>query len=290
MSLDVVIQTGSYTGNDATQSVAIGWQPALVLTFIDKGGGPANRAIGIKTPEMAGDDAMMCSSAAVFLTTNGLTLTSTGFDVGSDTRINSSGDTVYWMAIREGSWLDTGSYTGDDPTDVDVALGRQPGFLFVSQVTATIAQLFKMTGQASDVCAEFVTAVADVNALALQSTGFQATNEANDVGETFDYVALYTLPGSTRHLQSGSYTGDGSAPLAIALGRQPKAVFIHDESGTGEIGFKTETMSSADFAALSTAYAMNTTGNGITITSTGFTVGSIFDVGSEVYNWVAFFD
>ncbi len=78
MSLDAIIETGTYTGNGTTQSVAIGWQPALVMTFSTRGGAPAGKGLTVKVPDMAGDDVMICSTVALFDVADGVTLTSTG--------------------------------------------------------------------------------------------------------------------------------------------------------------------------------------------------------------------
>lgn len=289
MSLDLIVANGSYTGNAGTQSISIGWQPAVVITFDTKGGTPGNRACSLKLPDMAGDDVLLCSTTAVFLTANGLTIVSDGFDLGSDQRINGSGDTYHWIAFRAGPWLDTGTYTGDDPTAVTVTTGRQPDAVLVAQVSGTIAELWKMAVQSGATVAEFITTVLSVNGITIQSTGFQASDNANDVGETFDWAALYPVPGSTRHFETGSYTGDGINPQAIALGRQPKAVFIFDV-GDVDMAFKTDTMGGSDNGMLTTAYAFDTSGNGITITSTGFSVGSLFNGSGVTYQWLAIYE
>jgi hypothetical protein len=289
MSLDLIVATGSYTGNGGTQSISIGWQPAVVMTFDTKGGTPNNRACSLKLPDMAGDDVLLCSTTAVFLTANGLTIVSDGFDLGSDQRINGSGDTYHWVAFRAGPWIDTGTYTGDDPTAVTVTTGRQPGAVLAGQVSGTIAQFWKMAVQAGATVAEFITTVISVNGITIQSTGFQASDNANDVGETFDWAALYPVPGSTRHFETGEYTGNGVNPQAIALGAQPRAVFVFDVANV-DLFFKTDTMASADVADLTTAYAFDTSGNGITLSSTGFSVGSLLNTNTSTYQYMAIYE
>jgi hypothetical protein len=288
MSLDLIAATGTYSGNDGTTTITLGWQPALVMTFIDKGGGPTLRGIGIKCPDMAGDDTLILSTDAVWLTANGITLTSTGFTVGSDSRLNSSGDDVYWIALQQGPWFDVGTYTGDAPNDVTVTLGRQPDYITMGQVTGTIAAFFKTGMQAGSLVSQYVGAMSDVNALTIQSTGFLVTGDANGVGETFVWAALYDLPGSTRHGEFGTYTGNATQPRTIELGRQPRCVFIHDETSGTALGFKVDQMAAGDFGDLGASYSM--TSNGITLVSTGFQPGSFFNSNGSVYNWFVIYE
>lgn len=286
MSLDIIIETGSYTGNSATQSIAIGWQPALVMIASARTSGPAaGRALSFKLPDMVGDDFGECSSGFGLTTLNGITLTSTGFDVGSDDVINDSGFTFHWVAIREGPAVDSGTYTGSGGT-TNVTTGRQPSVVLCPQVTPPGPEmLWKFASQASDAMVSFESAIVGSTGLTLVSTGFDATNEADDSGETFDWVALYDIVGSTRHFETGSFTGDGNASQSISLGRQPKFVMIFNETSGAEYGLKSDTMAGDDYALLDTAYSFDTTG-GITLVADGFDVAADFNTLNDVYRFM----
>jgi len=86
-----VVATGSYTGNGASQSITVGWQPKHIIIISDKG------KVSIKNDFMPDDD---FSHNGTWETTGGITITSTGFDVGDINGINKKNDTFYWTAYR----------------------------------------------------------------------------------------------------------------------------------------------------------------------------------------------
>ena len=90
-------KTGTYTGNGTSQSITVGFQPKILRIFRWNETYP-NQAL--KNDQMAGDDYLRINSdgTPVIDLANGITLTSTGFDLGSDSTINSDGNTYYWEA------------------------------------------------------------------------------------------------------------------------------------------------------------------------------------------------
>lgn len=90
------IASGTYTGNGTSQSITIGWQPKFIIINNQSSG----EASCYKTDGMAGDDFIQYASNAEIHTTFGVTITSTGFSVGSRADINGSGDPLSWIAIR----------------------------------------------------------------------------------------------------------------------------------------------------------------------------------------------
>lgn len=87
------IETGSYTGNETARSIVVGWQPRLLYI-----GGTTR--FNTKDEGMSGDDWLRKTTTLVYETTNGVTLTSTGFDLGTDSDINLNSAVFYWLAIR----------------------------------------------------------------------------------------------------------------------------------------------------------------------------------------------
>jgi hypothetical protein len=90
-------KTGNYTGNGTSQSVDVGFQPKIVKIFRWNETYP-NKAE--KNDQMDGDDYLRTNSDGTPYIdfANGITLTETGFDLGSDSTINSDGNTYYWEA------------------------------------------------------------------------------------------------------------------------------------------------------------------------------------------------
>ncbi len=291
MSLDIVIETGSYTGNGGTSTVTIGWQPALVVIH-STAGTAANRALSIKSDSMPGDDFMECGTVAIATTTNGITLTSTGFQVGSDAAINTSTQTYYWMAIRTGPWIDTGSYVGNSaPGGQNIVLGRQPDMVLMCSLATIIKAGFISEGEPRDYFYEtqWTRGAFAPNPVVLTATGFNVSNligdEWNTSGLTHHYVAFPN--GSTRHLETGFQSAAGSGTVTITTGKQPKAVWIWSDT---RAGFKTADMPGDDAGKLDTQYSWDTASM-ITINSNGFTIGADFNVSAaDVYTWLAWYD
>ena len=86
---------GAYLGTGAALTVdKIPFEPDYVRLF-----NATQNAVAEKTIDMPGDDFMKVKAAAAWTTANGITLTADGFDVSTDADINTSGDTVYFVAM-----------------------------------------------------------------------------------------------------------------------------------------------------------------------------------------------
>lgn len=102
---------GSYTGNGTTQAVTVGFQPDLVMFFSATADAP-----GWKTSNMADDDFFNQLTASL-VTTNGVTLTATGFSVGSDTCCNENAVVIHWIAFKSSAKFNVGTFTGNGVDD-----------------------------------------------------------------------------------------------------------------------------------------------------------------------------
>lgn len=287
MSLNLIMDSGSYAGNGGTQTITIGWQPAVVYITSDRSSGPpSGRSISLKNDQMPGDDFLSNNADAEFILTNGVTLTSTGFSVGSEQNVNQSGATFYWWAIRKGPWLDTGTYVGVGSGAPTVTLGRQPTNIIVAQHTAASRYGVRFFTQTFSNTMMYESQIINNLAITPISTGFQRTGSSFDAaGETYSYVALYDFVGSMRHFQSATYTGTNLLQ-PIALGRQPRALHIYGASDTA--GMKTVQMPGNNFGHLDTAYSWETgVGNGLIISSTGFDAELGWSVNGKTYHYFA---
>lgn len=284
MSLDVVIETGKFTGDDISESVVIGWEPALVWIASEHTG--TSGAWSLKTSDMPGDDYMQRSTAAVFDTANGITITSVGFDVGSDVFINRNATDMHWVAIRKGPSIDTGQYTGDASDPKTIATGRQPALVLISAVTGTTRQWWKLASQPTDEAVQMETAITVASAIDILSTGFDASGDANLSGIVYDWIALYDAIGATRHVESDSYTGDGEASQSVSLGRKPKFVVIYNDTSDALLAIKTDTMPDAEYGKLDTGWTYDTS-SGLTLVTDGFDVAIDLNVDGDVYRFIA---
>lgn len=295
MSLDNIIATGTYTGTAAALSVDLGWQPALVIISSRRTTGTAaQRAIGFKTASMSSAQYLMCNTAAALVVVGGITLTSTGFSVGTSAPINGVGFTYDYLAVRAGEWVDTGSFAGTDPLLTNVALGRQPSFIFLAASSGTVEQFVKCDQESGLECTGYAADVvlypaAGTEGITLGTTSFRAQGPGpNGSGVTEHWCALYQLVGGNRHFESGVFTGNGTSQT-VTLGRQPKWVLIVARTPTpARWAFKTDQMPGNAEGRLEAQYDWATT-LGATITATGFTTGTANSVSGKSYYWIAGF-
>ena len=96
-NVDGIHKTGNYTGNGTSQSIDVGFQPKTLKIIRWNETYPCEAQ---KNDQMQGDDYLRINSdgTPVIDLANGITLTETGFDLGSDSTINADGNTYYWEA------------------------------------------------------------------------------------------------------------------------------------------------------------------------------------------------
>jgi hypothetical protein len=290
MSFDRIIETGTYTGNGTTATVTIGWQSALIVIH-STAGNAANRALTFKSTDMSGSTSIICSTDSLGLTTGGVTITSTGFTVGNKSVVNTNGQVYHWFAVQDGAHINTGTYVGNQIagnfTYQTIDLGRQPEIVAVFDINSTTKTVAWCAASNAAQPAFFTATFSHNFANApptILSNGFKVNNSGapslNISGTTYLYATICPLT-DTRHVESGQIAAGGS--LTVTIGYQPRVVWIFTLSGLG--GFKTDTMSDDDTGELTTGYAFDAAG-GITITSTGFSLGGDFTNVAAI-DWVA---
>jgi hypothetical protein len=286
VSLNNVIQTGTYTGNGTSQTITIGWQPAFIQACSTRtAGGPGQRGWATKLPNQATSTAVKIQSTCS-VATGIITITATGFTVGADDSVNRSGETYHWWAIRDAPQVDSGQYVGADPTDVTVTLNRQPTWMWASDQTSdNIA--FKTAQDAGSNIWRYSTSGGTVAGMTFAATGFTATGaELNVNGNTFHYLSFFDLVGSTRHFETGTFTGTGVAGQTITLGRQPQVLLVMGQA-SNRLGLKTDTMPNGALGQITSTYSWQATAT-ITIASTGFTTAAgDYDASGEVFSYIA---
>ena len=285
MTLSLIRDTGSYGGNSGTQSFVLGFQPAAIWIVNDRTTGTtANRAECLKLAPMSGATYMSNNSNATIKTTNGITINSDGFSVGSNDDINDTGSTYYWTAIKAGPWLDVGTYSGTGGSQ-SILLNRQPIYVTIAEDGATDSSIWKTELAAGATAMRKTGSVASSSPLVtLTSTGFDSAGLASTSGSTYYYLALYRVVGATQHFETGSYTGN-AATLSVALGFQPSSLLVSDPSS---VTHKFPSMADDDMGVLTGTHSWEVA-NGLTLTATGFDVGSLAAINSNsvVYNYLA---
>lgn len=291
--------SGSYVGNGLPRSIAVAFQPDVVIIKRDDCvAGPTCFWGMVRTSTMVGDmTKSVADFPAVATSANGITaLVPTGFTLGTDPNVNGAGGTFYWVAFRAAAGeLAVGTYTGDGVAGRLIAsVGFQPNAVMTFP-EAAFRPLIRSSTMGADDCYNF-----DANEFnpgnriqAFLATGFQVGSDVdvNGGGQTYHYIAWKAVAGK---MAVGSYAGDGvdNRNLDVA-GFQPEWVMVKRASNVAIARPWMHKPASTGLAAdygLFLADFMGT-GNGIqTLRPLGFQVGTgpWVNTGGLTYHWMAF--
>lgn len=90
------VKAGSYTGSGAAQTITVGFRPKFVLCY----NGTDGDSVAGFIDGMADGTGYAIGAAAAAVASQGVTLTSRGFTLGTDTNFNESGKTFYYVAFN----------------------------------------------------------------------------------------------------------------------------------------------------------------------------------------------
>ena len=214
--------TGTYAGDgsDGRQIAGLGFPPDVVFLKADD-----TRAGVIRSITMAGDAAKDVSTGGSLQANLIESLDADGFTIGSDNKVNKNGKDYYWVALKAGSDLSVGSYTGDASDDRSITgVGFQP--VWVITMGDGQKAFFRPASLTGDNSYKMTVKVKKTNRIqTLEADGFQigSNNEVNKSGTTFHYIAWAA---SSQVVQS-VYTGDGNDDRSITgVGFQPEVVWV----------------------------------------------------------------
>lgn len=115
-ALETDSESGSYVGNGTSQTITLAANAAMVFVVSgDTGATAADRGGAMAIDSMPAGAGWTWSDATVkyaYIASGGVTFGTNDFTVGSNTKVNKSGETFYWYAIHAGSWIKTGTYVG----------------------------------------------------------------------------------------------------------------------------------------------------------------------------------
>ena len=220
------LANGSFLGDnlDNRQITGVGFQPDIVFIKCDCG----QRDV-VRTSTMSGDASKGIGLTGALLPDLVQSLDADGFTVGADSRVNNSGQTMYWTAMKTGTALKVGSYVGDGLDNRSITgVGFQP--IWAMTLGDGDDSWFRPSTIAGD--ASF--AVDGNNTFtnriqALEADGFQVgTNvNINETGTTFHYIA-WKASGA---VVQTTYAGNGIDNTSITgVGFQPQFVWVHRDS------------------------------------------------------------
>jgi hypothetical protein len=196
--------TGSYTGDglDTRSITGVGFQPDIVIIRADAG----RRAV-IRTADMPADRAKATTSGSALAADLIESFSSDGFVVGTDALTNASGTAYHWIAMKEGSNVQAGTYTGDGADNRDITgLPFQPDW--VMTISDGDADVFRPGPLAGDASYRLQGTGTIANRIqALNADGFEVgtDNDVNRSGYAYYWIAF----DATSKVAVGTYTGDG---------------------------------------------------------------------------------
>ncbi len=281
------VASGSYTGN-ATDNRAItdpGFQPDLVIVKAD-----TNQFGVARSSTMTGDSSKPLDGATALSTLRIKSLTATGFTLGTNAQVNSSGVTYRWTAFKASSGtLNVGSYTGNGAASRAITgAGFSPEYVALLGA-GTSRAVERFAGMTTTFRFGSGTAVANaVNSL--DAGGFTVGNaaDANTNGTVYHYIAFNEVAGA---IKRASYTGNNTDNTNISgVGLQPEYVMIRaNDTATAREGRHRP----AALTGTSSQFFSNTANDVVGIKalqSDGFQLGTNVNVNANgvTYHYIAF--
>ncbi len=237
------LATGTYggDGND-NRSIVVGFQPDLVIVV----GDIADWKMWY-TSTMAADESFQPASTNGIRTNRIQAMEANGFQVGSDSEVNSNGNTYHWIAVKVAGATDfaVGTYAGNGIDNRSIGgIGFQPTIVMVQREGASTAA-WRVAENAGDDSLVFLAQVNQTDEIqALEADGFQVgqSNRVNNGASNYHWAAWKDATG---FIETGTYTGDGNDLRDIAVGFQPTVVLVKGD--LAEAGYVyTDTMAADD--------------------------------------------
>lgn len=227
------MRTGYYVGSGVTGLTVsnIGFQPQLVIIKSDTATGVA----AFKTSAMAANATAFMNASADDTTTQ-ITLTSTGFSVGTNGNVNAVNIRYSYIAFAGSDCTSTGTfcvgqYTGDNVNPRTITTGFQPSLVIVKRTTAVGAH-FRTASMPVNATNYFNNTAQDATGNLIASfvpTGFTVGATDNALGGIYNYIAFPTTAGI---MAQGTYTGNGvdNRNVVTGLGFEPDMVVVKNSN------------------------------------------------------------
>ncbi len=282
------VASGSYTGTGIdNRNIAVAFQPDLVIVK----GNNAQTAVA-RSSTMSGDSSKPLAGAVANSTNMIQALQATGFQVGTNARVNTNGTTYNWVAISKAQGTMTvASYTGNGAASRSITgLGYSPESVMVLGATA-VAPALRLSGMTTGFAFDTGTGIAN-SITALGADGFTVGNSGstNTNGVVYHYVSWNDVPGLAK---SGSYTGNGVANRNLTgTGFAPALALVRSSSTTTSRAGVWRPSALAGTASLRFNAAANDSNAITALQADGFQVGANTDANANAnaYSYLALRD
>jgi len=221
-----------------------------------------------------------------------------GFTVGSNSAANGSGRTLFYVAFKaSSSKLKVGTYVGNGSDNRDITgIGFTPNFIMTKNISEASVGVMRTDKQIGDSSVGMVVDTSAANNIQGFGDGlFQVGTgtKVNKNGITYHYFAFGGASTVTRsgnfYLESGTYTGTGSAFSVTGIGFRPDMVIVKDAAANKSV-YKTDFMVGDGAFNIGTAGGVSNLLAITSLDSDGFSIGtnSIVNTGGNTYYWYAF--
>jgi uncharacterized repeat protein (TIGR01451 family) len=249
------VRSGSYAGTAATQAVAVGFAPDVVLVRRDNPDPAAGPSAVVRTATMAGTKEAYNGTPTAAAAGLVASLDPNGFTVAPDPRTNQNGFSYHWIAFKAVPGQSAvGSYTGDGTDNRQIppvgGLGFTPAFVLVVP-QGPYNPYYQSSAMPADESFSFGNSTGDTNRVQkLLADRFEvgSADEANRSGVTYHYVAWKAVPG---RMAVGFYTGDGQDDKHVAgVGFRPHYVIVKLDGSNAPCHKPLATGAATDYALL----------------------------------------
>jgi hypothetical protein len=288
------MKTGYYVGSGVNGLTIsnIGFQPNLVMIKSNTDAG----VMVFKTSAMPANTTAFMSATAHNTATQ-ITLTETGFIVGTISEVNSVNVRYSYIAFAGSDCTSTGTfcvgrYTGNGSNPRDISTGFQPSLAIVKRST-NVAAHFRTASMPVNTTNYFTTTSQNTTGALIAdftSTAFIVGNTDNANGGIYDYIAFPTTEGI---MTEGTYIGNNTNSRNIVTGFRPNMVVVNNSTSGNSKNLRSVMNITQDYGDNS-SYIGDAVANGTNLIkdlqSDGFQIGSDGQVNqnNQTFYWFAF--
>lgn len=216
------VVTGTYNGDGVdSREIAVPFAPQAVIVK----GTIAQTAVA-RTATMSGDLSKPMTGAAAATTNYIQNLSATGFQVGTNVRVNNSGTRYDWVAFESAAdVMQVGSYVGNGAARSITGVGFSPEYVTILPV-GTGRAVSRASGQTTSFQFDSDTGNA-ARLTSLDADGFSlgTSGDVNTSGQAYHWIAWNDRGGLT---DVSTYTGTGGASLTAYTGFQPDYAIVRE--------------------------------------------------------------
>jgi len=278
------VVTGTYTGDGAVgRNIAVPFAPQLVIVK-----GATTQTAVARSITMTGDASKPMAGPTALQTLAIQSLTGTGFQVGSNGRVNTNGTRYDWVAFEAAAGaMQVGSYVGNGAARSFTGMGFSPEYAMVLPA-GTGRAVSRASGQTTSF--QFDADVGSATRItSLDADGFSVgtSGDVNTTGQNHHWIAWNDRGGLN---DISTYTGTGAAGLTAYTGFQPAYAIARENDTTtaGAAHHRVASQAAGDsypFAATSVLTNSITAFNSVDV---GFGTNAVANTSGATHSLIAF--